>query len=394
MKYYRIMNEAKKSVDTTTLGDKVDDLIDKADKMLDDPITEVTEDDDVINSALDDALRVARKTLKKAKKYYEVNGKWPDGLDFVNVLLVGEAGCGKTQRVREWASSRGINLVTKQAATMDELDVGGGVVKGDDGKMIRIPTDEFDELDETANSVLFLDELNRASGRVRGTLLTLIQDHKIPDGKNMRFLQDMLFTVASINPSAAAMGYDVQELDPAELSRFYRVDVISDPRDLLKYLNTVYDTEIKEADDDEDKLEALRKKELATKILSDKRFSFDSADEVAELSRLGRSALNSRSFTNLLNNSFGEKSIFIRKWPGSCNPNKLDTIKSILTDYEDVNLDDFEEVDDKATSVLKKKPEDTAEEEHETVFAKDYWSDAQSFADRIRELADSGRWSK
>ncbi len=266
---------------------------------------------------------------------------------------------------------------------MDELDVGGGVVKGDNGKMIRIPTDEFDELDEVPNSVLFLDELNRASGRVRGTLLTLIQDHKIPDGKNMKFLHDMVFTVAAINPSAAAMGYDVQELDPAELSRFGIYKVASDPKVALNYFKKAYMQEYNDAEDDEERLEALRKIELATKLLTNKNFKFDDADDVAELAQSGDSALNARSLTTLLDKSFGEKKRFIANWSNYCNPRKYNEIKAILADYEDPNLDDFEEADDKATQVLKKKPavKEPEPDPEQSVFSKKI--DAQSFQDAI-----------
>ena len=40
-------------------------------------------------------------------------------------------------------------------------------------------------------------------------------------------------------------------------------------------------------------------------------------------------------------------------------------VKKILADFEDLNLDDFEEVDDKANRVLKKKPAKKEEPEEE-----------------------------
>jgi hypothetical protein len=43
-------------------------------------------------------------------------------------------------------------------------------------------------------------------------------------------------------------------------------------------------------------------------------------------------------------------------------------VKKILADFEDLNLDDFEEVDDKANRVLKKKPAKKEEPEEEQVF--------------------------
>lgn len=47
----------------------------------------------------------------------------------------------------------------------------------------------------------------------------------------------------------------------------------------------------------------------------------------------------------------------------------------MLADYEDPNLDDFEEADDKATQVLKKKPEEqNSAEDHTSVFNKGGWT--------------------
>lgn len=359
MKHY--INEArKKKEDETTLGGHVDEIIDPqevkaAEKVLDKPVVE--EDPDEIFTILDEVLKINKRNIRNAAKQAERTGKTPK-VNYSNVLFVGEAGSGKTSRIQAWAESRGINLVLKQASTMDDLDVGGGgAVNADRTGFIKLSTDEFDQLVEVPNSVLFLDELNRASARVRGNLLTLIQDHTIPDGKGTKFLSNMLFTIAAINPSAAAMGYSVDELDPAELSRFGIYDIVSDPKTTLNYFKKLYAEELQDAEDDEEKLIALRKTELATKILTNKNFKFDSGDEIADLQQMGKSALNARSLTTLLDISNGEKNKFINLWPKYCNPNKWKDIKAILADYEDPNLDDFEEVDDKATQVLKKKPE-------------------------------------
>lgn len=356
------INEAgKKKKADQTLGDAVEEIIDNAEQSLDRPVVE--EDPDEIFTVLDDALKVNKRNIRNAAKRAERTGEIPK-VNYSNVLFVGEAGSGKTSRIQAWAKSRGINLVLKQAATMDELDVGGGgAVNADRTGFIKLSTDEFDQLVEVPNSVLFLDELNRATSKVRGNLLTLIQDHTIPDGKGTKFLSNMLFTIAAINPSAAAMGYSVDELDPAELSRFGIYDIVSDPKTTLNYFKKLYAEELQDAEDDEEKLIALRKTELATKLLTNKNFKFDSGDEIADLQQMGKSALNSRSLTTLLDISDGEKNKFINLWPKYCNPNKWKDIKAILADYEDPNLDDFEEVDDKATQVLKKKPKEEPKED-------------------------------
>lgn len=402
MKHY--INEAakkpKKQADTdsdATLGGHVDQILDNATKSLDGPVVE--EDPDEMFAVLDESLRESRKILRNALKFYKRNGKWPTNLDFPNVLFVGEAGSGKTARVKAWAQSRGINLVSKQASTMDELDVGGGPARDEaNKKWDKYPASEFDELDRDIDelednppdSVLFLDELNRASGKVRGTLLSLIKDHVIPYGKNMKFLYNMLFTVAAINPGDAVLGYDVNDLNPAELSRFGIYDVASDPKVTKRYLDKTYDEEYEFAETDEEKLEALRKKTLADTILSHKSFAFDNAEDVAELAQMGRAALNARTFTSLLNISGGDKTKFINKWPHYCNPNKWNDIKAILANYVDPNLDDFEEVDDKATRVLKqKKSTEPSPEERGSTFRKSITKD--ELLAGAKRLADKSR---
>ena len=136
---------------------------------------------------------------------------------FQNVLLIGEAGAGKTARVKAWARKNNINLVTKLASVMDQTDLGGAPVPDANREhIIRLSTKEMDAL-ERPRSVLFLDEYDRAIKAIRGTLLTLINDHEITDKESTRFIPNFLFTVAAINP--ADENYDTDEIDTAENDR-------------------------------------------------------------------------------------------------------------------------------------------------------------------------------
>lgn len=374
------INEAgrKKKTEETTLGDKVDQIIDNAEDSLDKPVVE--EDPDLIFRVLDHALAVNKEQVEDAIALEEM-GEDPTDIQYENVLLIGEAGTGKTARVEAWAKSRGINLVIKKAGVMDELDLGGGVVKGDNNKMMRLATDEFDDLDEVANSVLFLDELNRSSGKVRGAFLTLIQNHTLTDGRSHRLLREMAFTIAAINPSDAALGYDVEPMDPAELSRFRNVVVTSDPEVALKYFEGQWRKKLLVAKTPQQKLKRIGQIEIARKLLTSKNFKFDGPEDASKLVQASKPTLQSRSLTMLLNSCDGTKQDFLNKWPEYCNPFKWQEIKAILADYEDPNLEDYEEVDDKATQVLKKKPEAKKEEPEQSAFKKGL--DANSFKDAI-----------
>lgn len=87
----------------------------------------------------------------------------------------------------------------------------------------RLGTTEMADTLDKPNSVLFLDEYNRAKTEIRGAVLTLVQNHLVYDPESdsgYKFLPNFLFTVAAINP--ANTNYKgAKELDPAEKSRFY-----------------------------------------------------------------------------------------------------------------------------------------------------------------------------
>lgn len=291
---------------------------------------------------LDAALAAARE----ANDFGEIGG--------VNVLFVGRGGTGKTYTVKKWAQQRGINLVEKDAKTMDPSDLGGVVARryDDEGNptntVTKLSNTEFDELDKP-NSVLFLDELNRARKDVAGALLTLINDHVIndqtqPSGK--RLLKGFLFTIAAINPNKS--GNEVNSLDNPMRSRFKTVEVESDPQESIEHFEYKFGKQI-------EKLKAMGKPEripviqgrleLAKKLLSDPRFEFDGDDEEEIAQDEGIPVLNPRSFSRLLTSTDGTKQSLLDNWDGFCNPAKHNVVEDILSDYVDV--------DDKANDALR-----------------------------------------
>ena len=130
---------------------------------------------------MEQALTRSLKAAKAAQKRTGVTGRAPQG--YPNIIFFGEAGTGKTARINAWAEKHGVNLILKQTATLDETDLGG--IPGIDykeGVVKKYTTTELDGLGGE-DSVLFLDEFNRGNSYVRGTLLTLIQDHVIADSR-------------------------------------------------------------------------------------------------------------------------------------------------------------------------------------------------------------------
>lgn len=340
----------KQKLNETTLADTIDGKvevsdktaadIEKADAVLDDP--DVYSNAGDIENALDRSLVVARRNIKTGKKNYP------------NLLFIGTAGTGKTGRINAWAQKNHVNLVIVSAATMDDTDLGGALAPNlEKGTALKLASTQFDELGTEKDSVLFLDEWNRAPASVRGTLLTLIQDHTIPDPRvkgSQRRLPNFLFTVAAINPADA--NYNTDKLDDAELGRVRKTYIRGDKFVTLGYINHEWGKQMKELEGDEQgQLELKKQLALADKIIRDRRFDFNDAESIrrsheAEEEGAGNGLVtNPRSFTNLLDYCDGTKENFLALWNDYCNSLDKRTIEDILKDYQDV--------EDKANDALK-----------------------------------------
>lgn len=343
--------------------------VDNADKQLDDP--DVYVGDGSIERALDRALRVNEREIRTG------------GHNWQNVLFVGIGGTGKTSRIFAWAQKHGIRVMHVLASMMDDTDI-GGVIAGNVEKKVaqRLATQEFDDLDvlydNMPKTILFLDEYNRAPHTVRGTLLTLIQDHTIPDSRvpgNRRFLKGFLFTVAAINPADA--NYNTDELDDAEISRFRRVNVATEMRLTLEYIRFTWNKAISKAKDPQDIKELKGQLAIAEALLSDDDFTFDTAEDVTQSHKAEREGkgngliLTNRTFTNLLSSCDGTKEDFLNMWDDFCNSLKRPDAEKALQNYKDV--------DDQANKVLADVDTDSK-----------VFSDTQDVVSKMRKMLNMG----
>lgn len=309
--------------------------IDKAEQILGDDTLPVIEKGQLEN-ALDKALRINRREIEAG------------GRNFHNVLLIGVGGAGKTARIIKWAKDNNINLVQKSASSLEQGHVGGAIAPDfETQKAMPFTATTFDDLDEP-DTVLFLDEYNRGLPDVRGTLLTLIQDHKVVDYKSKgstRFLPNLLFTIAAINPDNP--DYNVYDLDDAEKTRFRRVTLDPDQYQFLSYLNHELERRAQQAKNEEDQKIFKKQKALANAVLGTKEQILDSAEDIRRNKEEGGNGLitSNRSFFNLLDSSEGDKEEFIKEWSDWCNDQKLPLIKKLLRNYKDI--------DDKANDALK-----------------------------------------
>lgn len=332
--------------------EETEDLIDKLEAMIDFD-AEVTPSE--LMHELDDSLGGALGDVAK--------GVMPQGYD---ILVVGRAGIGKTAQVNQWAKARGINLVSKDAKSLDKSDIGGGVAAEYDAEgnrlnqMTHLYNSEFEVLD-TPGTVLFLDELNRADPETIGSLLTLIRDHEIPkqdEKKGMRKFNNLLFTVAAINPSEYYEG--TNELDMASLNRFKQIDTGTniDTLSYKAYANKKFSKDLEAAKAAYQKKPDSRitRKELTASegrlkllntILNSSLFEWDDMETEQSQLALQKPCLVPRTLSSALKNSDGTKDSFLKKAEKACGTPSQEMFETILSNYKDV--------EDKANSALKYK---------------------------------------
>lgn len=282
--------------------------------------------EEALDRALDNAL--------DAQEDGEISGD--------NILLVGRAGTGKTERVKKWAKQRHINLVFKDAQVMDPTDLGGIIGRDaeDPDYASKLGNKEFGELDEP-NSVLFLDEVNRAGPEVIGSLLTLVQNHLILDPKaksGKRPLRGMLFTIAAMNPYNPAYK-GTSKLDTAMKTRFSKINVEAKREFQAEFFEDYFNKKIQSAKErgNSKKLQRLLGQlNLARTLMASPDFRFDNDDDEAQADLDDVPSLNPRTLTETIKACDGTKESFLKIYLEKCNPAKYEMVEDILEGYIDV----------------------------------------------------------
>ena len=141
------------------------------------------------------------------------------------VLLEGSHGVGKSQLIEQAASELGIGCVVRDLSLMEPPDL-IGLPEKKGARTVYLPPGF---LPDGGKGLLAFEELNRAERYMMSPCLQLLtarclNDYALPQG---------WLPVAAINP--AADGYDTNDLDPALLSRFIRIEVKADSGEWSKW---------------------------------------------------------------------------------------------------------------------------------------------------------------
>ncbi len=142
-------------------------------------------------------------------------------------LLVGHFGVGKTDLIREIAKETNRELVILILSQMEPGDLIGLPARGED-KTVFLKPDWWPEND---NTILLLDEINRAHRSIRNAIMQLLIDKRIHN----HVLPEGVWIAAAMNPPDDE--YDQAELitDPAFISRFFVLEINPDPQEWVKW---------------------------------------------------------------------------------------------------------------------------------------------------------------
>jgi len=320
--------------------------------MSDDEVLGVEND---ITRTLDDALRIARKGKRQHQKKN------------ANVLITGLPGSGKTAIVEDWAHSKGIYPRTVETTDPNFKEAVYGltlrdITKTDVNKTAKAASNFFDDLDENGECILFLDEFNRGEEDLRRAILTLVNEHWIPDPnypEGHRYFNNLLFSVAAINPGGLRWDRSAGILNDAEKSRFSQhIDFDSNVETTVDYFQKHWDNAIKKLNKNdpyylEDLEEYLKSQHLGLFIVQNRKFKYDTAADQEELHELSKVMLNQRELTIGINFSEGDvdrfkfwvekKSKFLQR--------DIDMLLAILAQYQQPTLEQLIKLKNRALGI-------------------------------------------
>jgi hypothetical protein len=141
------------------------------------------------------------------------------------VLLEGRHGVGKSELLAQAAAELGVDFIVRDLSLMEPPDLVG--LPWQDGGVTRFNPPAF--LPTAGAGLLAFEELNRCERYMRAPALQLLTARTLND----YILPRGWLPVAAINPHSEE--YEVEDLDPALLSRYVRVRVRPDPAGWLDW---------------------------------------------------------------------------------------------------------------------------------------------------------------
>jgi len=146
----------------------------------------------------------------------------------ISVLLQGPTGIGKSHLVKQIGKETNIPVIDRRLSLMSEGDM-VGLPEIHDGVTRFCPPDWYAQACRQPH-ILFLDELNRATPEVMQAAFQIVLDREL----NGHRLHPQTRVFAAVNVGAE---YEVNEMDPALLRRFWSIKLQPTTEDWLNWAN-------------------------------------------------------------------------------------------------------------------------------------------------------------
>jgi len=191
------------------------------------------------------------------------------------VLLEGAHGCGKSQILEQAAKALGVEFIVRDLSLLEPPDLVG--LPTTKGGLTRYAPPAF--LPTEGSGLICFEELNRSERYMMSPCLQLLtarclNDYTLPEG---------WLPVAAINPSDDG-DYQVNELDPALLSRFVRIQVMADPVEWLNWAdaNGIHPAVVKYVKQTPDVFEGDQSTPRSWSYVSDVLHAFESGSKTTD----------------------------------------------------------------------------------------------------------------
>lgn len=149
----------------------------------------------------------------------------------VSVMMRGRHGIGKTQLVREIAKDINLPIIERRLSQLTEGDL-LGLPKIDGKATTFLPPDWFVKAMESPH-LIFLDELDRSTEQVEQAAMEFILERSI-QGKR---IHPRCRIFSAINGGKYGALYNVRNMDPAVMDRFWIADVEPTVEEWLDWAN-------------------------------------------------------------------------------------------------------------------------------------------------------------
>jgi len=175
-------------------------------------------------------LKANRQAIEDIKAGKKEKDRLNDGR--LPILVVGEMGIGKSQIIAQAAKAMGVKFIDKRLAAVADVGDLTGLPEKDLKEMVTrfLRPDFIPKQDEEC--IILFDELNRAPTDIRQAVFQMLTDYRLDN----YHLPDVCTIVACINPSDSI--YQVNELDPAMITRCVKVTLEADTDQWLEYAHT------------------------------------------------------------------------------------------------------------------------------------------------------------